>query len=80
MQTRVQRWGNSLAVRIPKSFAVEAHFEKDTPVEVSLRDGELIIAPIKPAYTLESLLAQVTEPNRHSEQEIGPALGKEEWR
>jgi antitoxin MazE len=79
MQARVQKWGNSLAVRIPKSFALEAHLEQDTPVEVSLRDGELIITPIKPGYTLEALLAQVTEQNIHVEQEIGPSIGREEW-
>ena len=79
MQTRVQKWGNSLAVRIPKSFAVQARLEQGTPIEVSLRDGELVITARKPAYTLEALLEQVTPQNIHTEQEIGPALGKEEW-
>lgn len=79
MQAKVQKWGNSLAIRIPKAFATEAHLEQDTPVEVSLRDGELIIVPVKPAYTLEGLLAQVTNQNIHAEQEIGLAVGREEW-
>ncbi len=79
MLAHVHKWGNSLAIRIPKSFATEAHLEQNTPIKVSLRDGELIIAPIKPGYTLEALLAQVTEQNMHQEQEIGSAVGREEW-
>lgn len=79
MHTRVQKWGNSLAVRIPKAFAIEANIEQDTLVELSLRDGDLIISPIKPFYTLDELLAQVTELNIHSEQEIGLSIGKEKW-
>ena len=79
MQARIQKWGNSLAVRIPRSFAAEAHMEQDTPVEVSVRDGKLIITPILPGYTLETLLAQITAQNTHAEQEIGLPVGREEW-
>ena len=42
MKTRVQKWGNSLALRIPKSFADEAGLRRETSVEVSLSDGKLI--------------------------------------
>jgi len=80
MQTRVQRWGNSLAVRIPKSFAIEAHLENDTAVDVSLRDGEVIISLSKQPYSLEALLSQVTSENSHGEQEIGTPAGAEQWK
>jgi antitoxin MazE len=80
MLTRVQKWGNSLAVRIPKPFAVEAGLEQDTQVEMSLVDGKLIVAPVaEPALTLESLLAQVTDQNLHGEVDTGPAVGNEVW-
>jgi len=80
MLTQVQRWGNSLAVRIPKPFAIEAGLEQDTPVEMSLVDGRLALTPVaKPRMTLEHLLAQVTEQNLHREVETGPAVGNEVW-
>lgn len=80
MRTRVQRWGNSLALRIPKPFATEVGLEPDTPVEVTLVDGKLVVAPVvEAALTLDGLLAQVTEDNLHREVETGPAIGNEVW-
>ncbi len=80
MRTRVQKWGNSLALRIPKSFAVEVGLGPDTPVELSLRDGKLIVKPVvEPAWTLEQLLAQVTEGNLHREADTGAPVGDEVW-
>ncbi len=80
MLTQVQRWGNSLAVRIPKPFAIEAGLEQDTPIEMSLVDGKLVLRPIvEPKITLERLLAQVTEQNLHREVDTGPAVGNEVW-
>jgi antitoxin MazE len=78
--TRVQKWGNSLAVRIPKPFAREVGLEQDTPVEISLVDGKLVLEPVrKPALSLDQLLAQVTEENLHQEVDTGPAVGVEVW-
>jgi antitoxin MazE len=80
MKTRVKKWGNSLALRIPKTFAYEVGLKSDSPVEVSAKDGKLVIAPIaKPQLTLKQLLAKVTPENIHHEVETGPAIGKEEW-
>ena len=80
MRTRVQKWGNSLAIRIPKSFAVEMDMEQDSPVDVSLADGKLVVAPVqKPKPTLKQLLEQVTEENMHTEVDTGEAVGKEVW-
>lgn len=80
MITRVQKWGNSLALRIPKSFAAEVGLQTDSSVEVSLTDGKLVIAPIsKDKLTLKQLLAQVTEENLHHEVETGPVQGNEVW-
>jgi len=80
MKTRVQKWGNSLALRIPKSFAAEVGLQKETSVEVSLADGKLVIAPVsQPKPTLKQLLAKITKDNLHSEVETGPAAGNEAW-
>ena len=66
MRIRIQKWGNSLALRIPKVFAAEARLEQDKLVEVSLVEGKLLIAPaVEPPVTLDQLLAGVTEQNLH---------------
>ncbi|MBI4294703.1 MAG: AbrB/MazE/SpoVT family DNA-binding domain-containing protein [Chloroflexi bacterium] len=80
MQRRIQKWGNSLALRIPKSFAQEIGLDRDVPVNVSLEDGRLIVVPVTESpLTLERLLEQVTEDNIHREVDIGPAVGEEQW-
>jgi antitoxin MazE len=80
MKTRVQKWGNSLALRIPKSLATEAGLDRDSSVEVSLTDGKLTIVPdTKPKFTLRQLLSQVTKENLHREVDMGPATGREVW-
>ena len=80
MKTRVQKWGNSLALRIPKSFADEVGLQRETSVEVSLAGGKLVITPLaKPKPTLKQLLAKVTKENLHHEVDTGSAMGKETW-
>lgn len=80
METRVQKWGNSLAVRIPKPLADEVGLKDNSPVQLSLHDRQLVIVPVlKPAFSLEALLAEVTEVNRHGEVLTGPAVGGEAW-
>lgn len=80
MRTRVQKWGNSLALRIPKSFADEVGLQKETSVELSLTDGKLIVTPVpEPKSTLKQLLAKVTKDNLHHEADTGPATGNEVW-
>ena len=80
MKTRVQKWGNSLALRIPKSFANEVGLLNDSSVEVSLTNGKLVVVPIeKPEMTLKKLLAQITEKNIHHEVDSGPVAGNEAW-
>ena len=80
MKTQVQKWGNSLALRIPKAFAADLGLAQDTPVELSLEDGNLVIRPSSTQrYELSSLLTQVTEANVHGEQNYGDAVGSEEW-
>jgi len=80
MKTRIQRWGSSLAVRIPKRFAEEIGLEHDSPVNLSLSCGKLLIEPVAPtAPSLDELLRRVRKSNLHSEIDTGPAQGGEVW-
>lgn len=80
MKTRVQKWGNSLAVRIPKSFADDLDFKNNSAVEMSLEEGALVIKPDKDrTWDLDSLLANVTDQNIHPAWETeGAAPGAAE--
>lgn len=80
MHSKVQRWGNSLAVRIPKVFAKDVGIEEDSLVEISINGGDLMISPRAPRpLTLEQLLGGITDENLHEEIATGPALGNEAW-
>lgn len=80
METRIQKWGNSLAVRIPKAFAEETALKEGSTVEIVLRNGKLIIAPPRRSkITLEKLLEKVTSENLHSEVQTGEPVGNEAW-
>jgi antitoxin MazE len=66
MKTHVQKWGNSLAVRIPKSLAEGMGIGNNAPVEMSLEEGALVIKPDREqAWSLDALLAEVTDENIH---------------
>jgi len=80
MRTRVQRWGNSLAVRIPKTFAEEVGLRDDSPVDLRLSQGRLVLEPSAPRPpSLEKLLGKVSKANLHAEFDSGPAQGREAW-
>ncbi len=80
MRTQIQKWGNSLAVRIPKSFAHESKIAQGSTVEVSLDAGKIVVAPVSETeFTLEELLAKVTKRNLHREVETGNPVGNEVW-
>lgn len=80
MQTKVQRWGNSLGLRIPKSFAAEVQVEAGSTVDISVEDGALIVRSAAPhKYLLDDLLNEVTAENVHGETEWGEPTGRESW-
>jgi antitoxin MazE len=79
MRTKVQKWGNSLAVRIPKAFAEGAALKIATEVEVSLENGTLRFSAVRPRWQLRALLSKVTTRNRHAEVEVGQPVGRESW-
>ena len=79
MKTQVGKWGNSLAVRIPGTYAKELHLEEGVELEVTRVDGGLLLRPRKHDYTLAELLAQITPENIHGETDWGAAQGGEAW-
>lgn len=80
MHTKIQRWGNSLGLRIPKAFAEEARVEAGSTVDIAIEDGELVIRPIRSRrYDLASLVKAITAVNVHDAVETGPPVGREGW-
>ena len=80
MKINVQKWGNSLALRIPKSFALETHIKQGASVDISLEKGKLVIKPIpEKKYTLDDLLSRITKQNIHKEVDTGQIVGREVW-
>lgn len=80
MEARVQKWGHSLALRIPSSFAKKYKFLPGSRVDLSEVKGKLVITPLDTdSCSLEVLLAGVTEDNLHHEVKTGDAVGNETW-
>lgn len=80
MKARVQKWGNSLAIRIPRSYAIESKLEDGAAVDLAVEQGSIVIRPAKTnEYTIEELLAGVKRKNIHKETKIGHRIGKEIW-
>ena len=80
MRTRIQKWGNSLALRIPKPFAEEARIRENAAVDLSVRSGKLVVVPLpEQEFSLDQLVAQITPRNRHDETETGGSVGSEVW-
>lgn len=77
--TQIARWGNSLGLRLSKAVALEARLAEGDTVEVSAKDGVLIIRAARPAYSLEELVAKITPRNRHGESDWGEPAGREQW-
>lgn len=80
MRTKVVKWGNSLGLRIPKSFAEEVRVSEGSIVDLSMEDGRLVIrVATQTEYSLEELLGGITVENLHSEVDSGEPVGGEEW-
>ena len=80
MQTKIQKWGNSLGLRIPKSLAEQAGVEAGSDVDLSVEDGELVVRPRRlPRYKLKDLLQAITPKNVHKGIDTGFPVGREAW-
>jgi len=80
MMTKVQKWGNSLAVRIPRSVAEDTQLSSGKTVNLAVQDGQIIIAPTRQKqFRLNDLLRGITARNRHAEIATGNTVGQEAW-
>jgi antitoxin MazE len=79
MTTRIAKWGNSLGLRLPKSVAAEAGVDEGDTVDVSVKNGAIVIRPSRPTYSLKQLVAKITPRNRHDETHWGASIGDEAW-
>jgi antitoxin MazE len=78
MQTRVQKWGNSLGVRIPRGLADEVGLGAGTEVNLTAKDGELVLRPSLPSrLRLADLVGGITPENIHASVDTGDAVGSE---
>ena len=80
MRVAVQKWGNSLAVRIPKAVAVESKLRQGSELELRLVNGSMLLRPIRrKRHLLAELLRGITKENVHPEMEWGGPVGREVW-
>ena len=80
MQTKIQKWGNSLGLRIPRSFAAEAQVEEGAIVDLWVENGRLLVRPLRVRkYALRALLRTVTRRKLHGEVSTGKTVGREAW-
>lgn len=79
MRTTIQRWGNSLAVRIPKPFAAQADLTENSQVDISLDGDRIVLSPAAKEWKLDELLGAITARNTHKEIGWGDRAGTEAW-
>ena len=77
--TQISKWGNSLGVRLPKAVAREVQLDEGDTVQVSVKNGTIMIRPDRPRYSLHELVRRITPKNRHGESDWGSKLGNEVW-
>ncbi|MBI4405687.1 MAG: AbrB/MazE/SpoVT family DNA-binding domain-containing protein [Deltaproteobacteria bacterium] len=79
MKGKLQKWGNSLALRIPKSIAGEIRLGQGSEVEISSEKDCLIVKLVKKEEDLKEILNKITEENLHEEVDFGASVGRETW-
>lgn len=79
MRTRVQKWGNSLAIRIPRPVAAEGGLTENAPVELKVVEGVLTVRTVSEHLKLDDLVDRITKANRHRATDTGGPLGEEVW-
>jgi antitoxin MazE len=78
MKTKAQKWGNSLAVRLPRPVAQQAGIKPDDSLEIQVSKGRVVLTPaVTTEYRLGDLLKKVTKKNIHRETDWGKPRGKE---
>lgn len=80
MKTRIKKWGNSSAVRIPAPMLRRVHLSIDESVDVRAEPGRIVIEPLrKKTYDISEMVRQITPKNRHATVDAVPAVSNEVW-
>ena len=82
MNTTIQQWGNSLAVRLPKEITQKCALHAGSRVVLTTERGRVVISPAPTTegkVELATLLRRITSKNRHIEQDWGASQGNEVW-
>jgi antitoxin MazE len=80
MHVRVQKWGNSLALRIPKPLAEDAEVTEGTLLNLAVSEGKVVATRVEhKKLSLRDLLAKVNKKNLHAEVDFGRPVGREIW-
>jgi antitoxin MazE len=78
MRTHIAKWGNSLAVRLPRDIVDRISLEVGTPIEIEVEAGTLVLRPAVPRYALAELLTGMSPEAMHEAFDWGPDLGREQ--
>ncbi len=80
MKMTAQKWGNSLAIRVPKSVAQQVGLQEQDDLDIEVQDGNVVLKPnLRRVYRLEDLVKLITRKNVHGEVETGTSVGREVW-
>ncbi len=79
MRTRIAKWGNSLALRLPKKLAEDIRLVEGATVDLRVESDALVVVPDRKKYRLSDLLAETKPETRQAESEWGAPRGKEAW-
>ncbi|MFO7730834.1 MAG: AbrB/MazE/SpoVT family DNA-binding domain-containing protein [Spirochaetia bacterium] len=78
MEAKIQKWGNSLGVRIPGFIAKKLSLKHGSPVEIGVEMDKIVIRS-KEKYDLDAMIGEISDNNIHSEVDFGAEEGKEIW-
>jgi antitoxin MazE len=84
VKTKAQKWGNSLAVRIPRNVVQEIGLKPQDALTIEVQKGRIVLVPMEkagkiPHYRLEDLVKKITRKNRYKEVDFGAPVGREIW-
>ena len=79
MKATIQKWGNSLAVRIPKTITKDSMVSEGSSIDIMVENGKIVLSPVKKEYSLTELIKNITIDNIHSEISTGNQTGGEIW-
>ncbi|HQR08986.1 MAG TPA: AbrB/MazE/SpoVT family DNA-binding domain-containing protein [Gemmatales bacterium] len=79
MQTQLKKWGNSFAVRLPRSLVEDFQLKEGAALDISVARGSMVLRPAVERYALNDLLKQITPENCHGETSWGQPIGNESW-